>query len=574
MTKLTFDPVMLEVIWNRLISIVEEEAKTLIRTSFTNILSDAGDLSAGLFDTKGNMLAQAVTGTPGHINTMATGVRHFLRHHPVHTLEPGDVLLGNNPYDISGHLMDLTVVTPVFYAGKLVGLFASCCHTLDIGGLGFTTEGESVYEEGLHIPYLKYYRKGRLNEDLQSIIAHNTRTPYEVLGDLRAQVIANEVASQRLLEVMEEFGLTELDSLGAEIIRRSEEGMRRAIAEIPDGKYESEIFSDGVDEPVLLRCTLHIQGDEITVDFSGSSPASRKGINVCLNYTHAYVTFALKGALAPDIPNNEGSFRPIHVTAPEGCILNAKAPMPVTGRHIVGHFTSECVLRALYHAVPDRVLAEGATSIWIIQVMGQKQDGQTFSYVTFTAGGMGARPDKDGLSATAFPSGIRGTPVEIIESSSPIIIHQKELKPDSGGPGKYRGGLGQVIRIGVRTGNPWRFPTMYDRTRFAPRGLAGGGDGAKGGIYLNGTQPLAPKHMYNLEPDDIVTLHLPGGGGYGDPAQRDPQQVLADVINGYVSPESARRDYLVAVVKTDAGWEIDEHATSQLRAGSGGGVNG
>ncbi|QQK77749.1 hydantoinase B/oxoprolinase family protein [Salicibibacter cibarius] len=540
-----FDPVQVEVMWNRLITNLEEQAKTLIRTSFSNILSDAGDLSAGLFDSHGNMIAQANTGTPGHINTMALGVKHFLEEFPSERLKHGDVLIGNNPYEISGHLLDVTIVTPAFYDANLIGYFASTCHVTDIGGRGYNPEGESIHEEGLHIPYMKYYQAGQLNESLQLIIEANVRAPYEVLGDLRAQVVAQEVAIRRLLEMLEEFDLTEIDTLGHEIIQRSEKAMRKAITGIPDGTYENEIYTDGVSEPIKIKCSVSIQGDEFAVDFSGSSPASSKGVNVSLYYTLAYVTYAIKAAIAPDIPNNEGSFRPVRVDAPEGCVLNASYPMPTAARHIIGHFAPVCVLGALYHAMPDATIAEGSTSIWSVQVYGKDLQDESFSYVTFSTGGMGARPTKDGLSATGFPSGVRGTPVEIIESNSPLVIFQKELRPDSGGSGKYRGGLGQIIRFGVRTHQPWHFPTMFDCMNYPPRGLAGGKPGAKAEVLLNDKTYLGSKRLYTFDPEDVVTLKLPGGGGYGNPEQRDPDKVKFDVMNGYISKEIAEAVYEV-----------------------------
>ncbi|MEH7342430.1 hydantoinase B/oxoprolinase family protein [Bacillus sp. JJ1532] len=556
-----FDSVQVEVLWNRLITNLEEQAKTLIRTSFSNLLSDAEDLSCGLFDSKGNMIAQANTGTPGHINTMALGIRHFIEHFPPESLQPGDVLISNNPYEISGHLLDVTVVTPVFLSDHLIGYFASVCHVPDIGGLGYSPEGESIYEEGLYIPYMKYYSAGQLNESLQSIIAANVRSPYEVLGDLRAQVIAQEVAIKNLMETLNEFGLSEIDTLGNEIIQRSEEAMRKVISEIPDGTYENEIYTDGVGDPIKLKCSVTIKGDEISVDFDGTSPASLKGVNVSLYYTLAYVTYGLKIAIAPDIPNNEGSFRPLTVTAPKGCVLNAEHPMPTAARHIIGHFAPVCALGALHEAMPDKVIAEGATSLWNIQVYGEDLQGKPFSYVTFNTGGMGATPIKDGLSATGFPSGVKGTPVEIAEINSPLIFYQKELRQDSGGSGKYRGGLGQIIRVGVRTDKPWRLPFMFDGLNFPPSGLLGGLPGEKAEVLLNDETPLTSKGLYTMAPGDTITLKLPGGGGYGSPKERDPELVLSDVINGYISQEKAKEDYGVVIESTPNGMQIEWNQT-------------
>src|SRR5699024_10032337 len=381
--KAKFDPVQIEVIWNRLITILEEQAKTLIRTSFSNILSDSEDLSAGLFDSQGNMITQANTGTPGHINTMALGVRHFIDKYPETSLEQGDVLIGNNAYEISGHLLDVTIVTPVFYNKNHIGYFASTCHVIDIGGVGYSPEGESIYEEGLHIPYLKYYIKGELNHSVQTIIEANTREPYKVLGDLRAQVVSQEVAILHLIEMMDEFNLNEIDTLGKEIMNISENAMRKAISKLPDGTYENEIFVDGIEEPVKLKCTINIKKDQLFIDFAGSSTASKKGINVSLYYTSAYVTFVLKAIIAPDIPNNQGSFIPVNITAPEGSIVNASHPMPTAARHVIGHAAPACVLGAMYYAIPKRTMAEGANVVWSVQLYGQDMDNNPFSYVTF-----------------------------------------------------------------------------------------------------------------------------------------------------------------------------------------------
>lgn len=533
-----FNPIQVEIIWNRLISLLEEQAQTLIRTSFTSILADSEDLSAGLFNSKGDMIAQADTGTPGHINSMALGVRRFLEKFPPHTLHEGDVLISNNPYEISGHLLDITIVTPAFKNKKLVGFFASTCHAADIGGRGYTPDGESIYEEGVYIPYMKYYEKGRLNESLQTIIASNVRAPIEVLGDLKAQVLANEVAIKSLLDMMAEFEMDEIDSLGEEIMLRSENGMRTAISELKDGVYVNEIVTDGFDEPITLRCKVIVQGEEIEVDYDGSSKASPKGINVALPYLIAYTTYIIKATIAPDIPNNEGSFRPVTIKAPKGSCVHAIPPMPTTARHVLGHFATECVMGALFHVVPNQTIAEGSTSVWSLPV-----NGDDFSYVAFTAGGMGARPNKDGLSATAFPSGIHGVSVEIMEANSPMLVHQKELREDSGGSGQFRGGLGQVIRFSVRTKKPWRFPTMFDRFQNAAKGVNGGKAGSKAEVYINDIKSERSKKVYKLNPQDVVTLKLPGGGGYGDSKERDPKMVLSDVINGYISPETALNDY-------------------------------
>ncbi len=536
------DPVLLDVLWHRLLNVVEEEARTLMRTAFTNILSDAGDLSAGVFDRNGRMMAQAITGTPGHINSMAIGVKHFLDVYPVDQLESGDVLIGNDPHLFSGHLNDITVATPNFWRERCVALFGSTCHAVDIGGRGETTEARDMYEEGLYIPITKFYAAGRLNQELAKFIDGNIRKPYEVMGDLHAQVTANEVAGERLKEMLAEFGIEDLQELSAEILGRSEAAMRAAIRALPDGVYENETYADAFDDPVLVKAKVIIHGDQLTVDFAGSAPEHPKGINVVLNYTKAYTTFALLAALCPDAPINDGSFQPITITAPEGCILNARKPAPVALRHLVGHFAPECVLGALHAVVPNQVLCEGSTSPWAIELMGRGPAEEPVACLLFNTGGSGARASKDGLSTTGFPTGVRSTPVELIEATLPLRIPRKELRTDSAGPGQFRGGLGQTMEFELVAGKPVGLSSHYPRTRHAPKGLAGGQPGALGRCFHNG-EPMLPTGTHTLRPGDRVVFELPGGGGYGPASERDPALVQADVRAGLVSAEAAREMY-------------------------------
>lgn len=571
---MAIDPITLEVMWNRLIAVVNEQATALMRTSFTTIVRESGDLSAGVFDTKGNMIAQAVTGTPGHINAMATCIHHFLAVYPAESLKPGDVLITNDPQKTSGHLHDFTVITPIFQGERLVGFFGNTCHVLDIGGRGLTTDARSVYEEGLFVPITKLYDAGRENSELLKIIAANVRTPEPVLGDIHAQVAGNDVGGRRLLEFMDEFGLESIDPVGEEIIARSERAMREAIAKLPDGTYENVDYSDGYEEPVRMQVKIDKRGDELWVDWAGSSPESKYGINVVLNYTHAYTTYALKCALAPEVPNNEGSFRPVHVSAPEGCILNAQHPAPVGSRSIIGHFLPGVIFGALAKAIPDQVMADGAANIWINQFTGEIDDSnraytsgsgatRTWTYVWFSAGGTGARPNKDGIGATAFPSGISGVPAEVIEQLSPIIMHKREFRQDSGGPGKFRGGVGQIMEVSVRGDRPYTLSPLFDRTRFAADGYAGGKPGALGGISTSTGEVLEGKGEREFPPDVRVILDLPGGGGYFDPLERDPEAVRRDVLDGLVSLAAAERDY--GVVLDPDTFEIEIEATRAAR---------
>lgn len=566
------DPILLEVLWNRLVSVVEEQARALMRTSFTSVVREAGDLSAGLFDRRGRMVAQAVTGTPGHVNAMATSAHHFLEAFPVETLRPGDALVTNHPWQTSGHLNDFTVMTPIFRGGELVAFFGNCCHALDLGGRGFGADGRQVYEEGLFLPISRLFAGGEPNEELLRVVRANVRTPFEVVGDLYAQAGSNEVGGARLQEMMEEFDLADIESLSDEVCSRSEHAMREAITGIPDGVYEHRTSTDGFDEPIELVVAVRVEGDELVVDYEGSSPQSERGINVVLNYTAAYTTFGVKCAISPDVPNNAGSFRPIRVAAPEGSILNAQHPAPVGGRHIIGHFLPGLVHGALAKVVPERVLAQGADSLWNTQITGQKTNGEPFTYVFFSGGGMGARPESDGLSATAFPSGIRGVPAEVIESISPVVMHKRELRPDSEGAGRHRGGFGQEMELGVRSeddGPSWNLSAMYDRTRFPAPGMLGGGDGAAGSVGTASGETLHPKRQQRIPAREHLVLKLPGGGGYGDPLERDPELVRRDVEDGLVSPERALEAYGVVLTDAEHGFVVDEEATARSRAEAG-----
>ena len=487
------DPITLEVLWNRLVAVVNEQAAALVRTSFSSIVREAGDLSAGIFDRRGRMIAQAVTGTPGHINSMATYIHHFLAVYPPDKLDPGDVLITNNPWQTSGHLNDLTVITPVFRGNDLIGFFGNTCHAIDIGGRILSAEAREVFEEGLHIPISKLYVAGQPNEDLIKIVRGNVRAPDQVVGDMRAQVAANDVGSRRLLDFLEEFGLEDIEDVADEVVGRSESAMRAAIAAIPDCSCDNEVWSDGFEEPVHVKVRVDIHGDELTVDFAGSSPQSSRGINVVMNYTHAYTTYAVKCAISPEVPNNEGSFRPVKVVAPLGSILNAQYPAPVAARHILGHFLPGAVFGALAKIIPDRVMAEGSAGLWGIHMQGHDMHDRPFVYVFFLGGGTGARPASDGLSATAFPSGVSGTPVEVIESLSPVVVGRKELREDSGGPGKFRGGLGQTMSLRMRTKRPWVVSAISDRLLFPASGYAGGKSGAKGDIVLHTGDHSKPK---------------------------------------------------------------------------------
>jgi len=529
------DPVTLEICWSRLIGVVNEQATALQRTSFTSIVREAGDLSAGVFDRRGYMVAQAVTGTPGHINSMALAVKHILAACPIDSLRPGDVLITNDPWKTSGHLNDVTICTPVFRGDDCVALFASTCHTADIGGHIFSAEAREVYEEGLFIPIMKLYEAGRPNESLMAILRANVRLPDMVLGDFHAQIAGGAVGGERLLEFLAEFGMERLEPLADEIIARTERAMRDAIRALRPGVYENEITSDGFDEPITIRVRCHVREDDILIDYAGSSPASRRGINVVMNYTEAYTTYGVKVIVSPDVPNNEGAFRPVTITAPEGSILNVKHPAPVAARHVIGHFLPHVIAGALGQALPDRVMAEGSANIWGLQVSGKDLDGRRFSHVFFASGGTGARPTRDGLSATAFPSGVLGTPVEVLETIAPLFVEHKALRPGSGGAGRYRGGLGQTIAFRARTREPFVCSLLCDRVRHPARGFRGGEPGACGEVLIDGVPPANPKAEQIVPAGGLVEVRLPGGGGYGPASERDSDFTARDRLEGYIS---------------------------------------
>ncbi len=566
------DPILLEVLWNRLIGVVNEQAAALMRTSFTSVLREAGDLSAGIFDRRGRMIAQAVTGTPGHINSMATSMGHFLRAFPVDSLQPGDVLATNDPWKTASQLNDITVITPIFHRSRLVAFFGNTCHALDIGGRGLSADSRQVFEEGLFIPIIKLHDAGSPNETLLALLRANVRTPDEVLGDLHAQVVANEVGGHQLLKSLAEFDLADIEDLSDLIVERSEAAMRERIAAIPDGQYDSEVVCDGFEEPIRIRTTIVVDGDSLQVDYAGTSPEVGWGINVAFNYSHAYTTYGVKCAISPDVPNNEGSFRPVSVTAPAGCILNAQPPAAIGGRHLIGHYLPCAIFEALAETLPDQVSAAGFDSLWDTQVYGHDtRTDEPFSYVWFSSGGTGAMAHRDGLSATAFPSGIAGVPVEVIEAVSPVMLERRALLPDSGGPGRFRGGLGQVMKIAVRTERPYMFSGLYERVQFPAPGLAGGGAGAPGAVRASGDTPVYAKIREQLPAGTAVTIELPGGGGYGPPEERDPALVLEDVLDGYVSIERAHDDYKVVIDQETM--QLDATETARLRGQASSGVS-
>jgi N-methylhydantoinase B len=564
-----------QIMWNRLIAVVEEQAQTMLRTAFSTPVREAGDLSAGVFDCHGRMLAQAVTGTPGHVNSMANAVKHFLAAYPLATMKPGDHYITNDPWLTSGHLHDITVVSPSFYGGEPVGLFANTIHVVDIGGLGMGPDGRQVFEEGLAIPIMPLAREGRMNDDLLRLVRANVREPLQVEGDIYACAACNDEGKRRLTEMMDEFEIANLDRLGDTIVEASREATLARIRALPKGTFRNSMTIDGYDKPLVLNAALTISDDGIHVDFDGTTPASSHGINVVYNYCLAYTAFGVKCLVAPEVPNNAGSLSPITVSAPEGCVLNVKRPWPVAARHTVGQMLPDVVFGCLHQVIAGGVPAEGCSSLWNPQIFGggslvdEIEPGTDanalpeFSTVIFHCGGAGARPGKDGLSATAFPSGVRTIPVEATESVAPVVFHRREFRESSGGAGTYRGGLGQVIELGGVGATAIALLCNFERVRNPARGRDGGRSGAPGVVALRSSRPIRPKGRQTVPPRDVIRLELPGGGGFGDPRRRDPQRVRDDVLDGLITAEEARRDYGVAI---DVQGQVDRAETERLRA--------
>jgi len=537
------DAIRMQVMWNRLISVVEEQAQTLMRTAFSPIVRECGDLSAGVFDLDGRMIAQAVTGTPGHVNSMAESVKHFIRHFPIATMNEGDTYITNDPWMGTGHLNDFVLTTPCFRGGRIVALFSCTSHLTDIGGLGTGPDGTDVHMEGIYIPMLKLVDRGVMNETLLAMVRANTRQPVESEGDVYSLAACNDIGCQRLVEMMDEFDLEGIGPLADFVCQRSRDAVVAEIAKLPQGTYRNSMTIDGYDKPLELVAALTIDGESVTVDFDGTSPLSRYGINVPHAYTKAYTSFGLSCIVAPEVPNNAGSLGRFQVSAPEGSILNAPYPSAVCTRHVIGQMLPDVVFGCLAQTVPERVPAEGASCLWNLTFRGEtdraSNDARLFTITAVTNGGTGARPMADGLSATAYPSGVRGTPVEINEQVAPLLFRKKEFRADSAGAGRHRGGLGQVLEIESAIGREFELLAAFDRIDNPARGREGGDAGSAGSLRIAGGRALAGKGTQRIAAGERLVIHTPGGGGYGAPSERSNDAVAADIRDGLISPDGA-----------------------------------
>ncbi|MEM7301819.1 MAG: hydantoinase B/oxoprolinase family protein [Pseudomonadota bacterium] len=545
---MTPDKTQLQVMWNRLLAVVEEQGQALVRAAFSPIVRECGDISAGIFDVHGRMLAQAVTGTPGHINTMAEAVKTLCARFERQTMRPGDIYMTNDPWIASGHLNDFLLLMPVFFENRVVGFTSCTSHLVDLGGLGMGPEGSDIYDEGLLIPPCELVSEGKVNDLLMEIVKANSREPVANEGDIYALIACCEAGAARLVQMMEEFGRVELDELADHIIKTSRRGTLQAIAELPKGSWRSVLTVDGYDAPIELHARLDVEDDHILLDFTGTAPCVNKGINVPLNYAAAYSVFALRCIIGPDIPNNAGSLEPFKVVAPPGCILNAQPPSPVAMRHTLGQMTPDLVYGCLSQAVPDRVPAEGASCMYDLPLrhLAEAVDrgGTQFALELVFNGGTGARPGLDGLSATAFPSGVWGSQIETTEAVAPILFHRRELRPDSGGAGRMRGGLGQDIEVSSATNEDFLLFLSVERVDHPARGREGGEAGAAGRIRIGENGPdLAGKGEYRIRAGEHLYFQTPGGGGFGDPAEREPADLKRDIDEGLVSEGAAKTVY-------------------------------
>lgn len=563
----SFDPITLKVLWDKLIYIAEEAGATLIRTSFSPIVREANDFACALMDARGDSLGQASYAIPSFIGTMPITAKHFLRKFPPAAMEPGDVFITNDPWLATGHLPDLTIITPIFHKGKFVAMAGTIAHTPDIGGmvgLGLATE---VFEEGLRIPMCKLFEGGQANGDLFDIVRSNVRVPEQTIGDIMAMVASNEVAARRLLELMEEFALEDVDELSREVNSRSEEAMRAAIAEIPDGTYYHEAVMDGYEESIWIRAAVTVSGTDITVDFTGSSPQNQRGINSVMNYTYAYTAYPLKCITNPAIPNNSGCFRPIKVTAPEGSIVNARFPAAVNLRHFTGHMAHAVIFGALAHVAPHGVMAySGSAPLWFPAFIGRGRRGESFVQFLTANGGTGAYPAKDG-EVCSYPSNLSNIPIEMVENYAPILVEAKELIPGSAGAGRYRGGWGQRIAIRSLSEEPIKLGISADRIKNPALGLLGGKDGATGSVTINGAALPFSKGVTTLKKGDDVVLCYPGGGGLHNPKDRQAELVFTEVRDGLISLKEAVETYGVAIKGGGHKMEIDVQKTRTLRGG-------
>ncbi len=552
-----------------MISIVDESDSSVARTAFSSLLRDAHDYTCMFTDQKGRELAQGSFATPGQSGAMALGIKNLVTKLPLETYKPGDIFITNDPWALAGHLNDVCVMSPIFYKNKVVAFTACVFHHSDIGGR-VSSDNHDVFEEGLFIPLVKLYEGGVLNPSVMEMIRWNVRTPDEVIGDIRSQIAANHVCSEKIGQMLRENDLENLDDLADQVISRTERSMREEIEKIPDGIYRAEGAIEQMkgQQDVVIKAAVEVKGSGITVDLDGSSPQVHWGGNVVYNFTYAYVFMAIKSMFGPDIPNNDGCAKPVKLKAPEGTVVHCKFPAAVAARLVIGHYITEIIYRALSEVAPNKVIAaSGGTPAQMNVFYGKRNDGRPWHSVIIRGGGMGASSVSDGNYVYIFPANGANTPIEIFESDTPLLVENRELLADSGGPGRMKGGIGQrevfkapedqyaplpPVNLGIQAG----------RHIHPPEGLFGGRPGAKAQFLVNG-MPGNPFGLTQLKPGDVVTIDAAGGGGYGNPLDREPERVERDVVEGYVSLEKAREDY--GVVIDPKTLTLDKEGTRKLR---------
>jgi 5-oxoprolinase (ATP-hydrolysing) len=545
------DPVSLEIMWSRLVTVVEEMWHTICRTAFSLIVSEAQDFGCEMLDPQGESLAHSPRSMPVFNLTLPRAVKALLEKYPANTLVPGDVLVTNDPWLCAGHLFDIAVVTPVFRDGRLVALMGTVGHVGDIGGIKDSLSAREIYDEGFQIPPMKLVRGGVPNEDLFSLLRENVRKSEEVLGDLHSFIAANAMGAERLLAFMDDYGMHDLRALAAVVQTRAERAMRDAIRALPDGVYRSEIFNNPLGEKLRYPLEVTVRGDEIVLDFAGAPPQrDRGGFNCTFNYTAAHATYPLKCMLSPDIRSNAGCFRPFTVKAPEGSILNCTKPASVNIRTRTGWYIAPNVFRALAEAAPRQVQAHTGLPK-AITIYGRDASGATYSDHYFMGGGQGASARGDGKSALLWPTSAANTSIELLETRAPILVLEKSLTTDSGGAGRQRGGLG--VRTRLRKLHDDGLPTLAtvypEGVGVSTPGLFGGREGGavRGRVVDPAGKPIEDCGTGRLvvltRTDQIVDVQLGGGSGYGDPQERARASVEQDVAEGYVSQDAAARDY-------------------------------
>lgn len=568
-----FDPITIEILWRRLISIVDEADSAVARTAFSSLLRDAHDYTCMFTDRKGRELAQGTFATPGQSGAMALGIKNLVTRLPEDSYGPDDVFITNDPWALAGHLNDVCVMSPIYYKARLTGWTACVFHHSDIGGR-VSSDNHDVYEDGLFIPLVKLEDAGRQNDAVVEMIKYNVRTPDEVIGDIRSQIAANHVCSEKVSQMLDEYDMDGLDALADEIIGRTEKSMRNAIAAVPDGTYRAKGIVEQMEgkADIVIQVAVEVRGDEIVVDLSGSSPQVDWGGNVVYNFTYAYVFMAMKSMFDPEIPNNDGCAAPITMKAPEGSVMNCRFPAAVAARMQIGHFVTEVIYRAMAEALPDRVLAgSGGTPASMNVLYGKRSDGRPWHSVRIRGGGMGASARADGNYVYIFPANGADTPVEILESDTPLIVEKRELLPDSGGPGHMKGGLGRRMILRIPDDDyapipPVNLGIQSGRYRYSPEGLFGGRNGSRARFLIN-DQSGNPYGLTRLKPGDRVLIDAAGGGGYGAPLERDPQRVESDVREGYVTLQGAKKDY--GVIIDPERLKVDPEATLRKREASG-----